>query len=300
MTLKVKDKMTAKEARAGYLLVLPSMIVIGVVAFYPIFKAIILSLYAIDLTLPQLGRRFVAMTNYLEIFSDSRFWFALWNTIYITIIAVTLELILGLSVAMLINKPFIGRGVIRAVILIPWAIPTVVAAQMWRWIFNDQVGIFNHILKTFGILDQFFPWLATPETARFCIIIADVWKTTPFVALLLMAGLQLIPAEIYEAAMVDGASAWKRFTCVTLPLLKPIILVALLFRTLDTFRIFDLVYVLTGGAFKTETLSILTQDVTFRCSDYGQGSALAVIMFICIIIISYFYIKILGTKVATE
>lgn len=288
------------EARTAYLLVLPSMVIILVIALYPILKAIFVSFRAIDLTLPHLGTPFVGLDNYREIFSDSRFWQTMKNTIFFTVISVFLELVLGLSIALLLNRPFAGRGIVRAAVLIPWAVPTVVAAQMWRWIFNDKVGILNHMLNTAGILSESFPWLSSIDTARFCIILADVWKTTPFIVLLLMAGLQLIPEDLYEAAMVDGATGLKRLVFVTLPMLKPIILVALLFRTLDAFRIFDLVYVLTGGAFKTETLSVLTADMTFRCSDYGQGSALAFIMFCCIMLISWFYIKILGAKVGEE
>ncbi|MBI2264487.1 MAG: sugar ABC transporter permease [Armatimonadetes bacterium] len=291
------DKEATREAKTAYLLVAPSLIVIGVIALFPILRSLWMSFYAIDLTLPQLGRPFVGLANYLEIFTDSRFWAALWNTTYFTVISVTLELVLGLAIAMLVNRPFAGRGLLRASVLIPWAIPTVVSAQMWRWIFNDKAGILGSLLQNFKILSEPYPWLASVETARLCIIAADVWKTTPFMVLLLLAGLQTISPEYYEAAMVDGATPFRRFLHVTLPLLKPIILVALLFRTLDAFRIFDLVYVLTGGAFKTETLSVLTSDVTFKCSDYGQGSALAVVMFCCIMVISFIFIKVLGAKV---
>lgn len=292
-----EHELLKKEARTAYFFVLPSIIVIAGIAFIPIFKALSLSLYLKDLTFPQVGTVFVGLANYSFILRDSNFWQALFNTIFFTVVCVSLEFILGLAIALWVNRPFTGRGLMRAAILIPWAIPTVVSAQMWRWIFNDKAGILNHILKSMHLITDNIPWLSSVATARFCIIIADVWKTTPFMALLLIAGLQLIPEELYEAALVDGASSLKRFWSITLPLLKPVVLVACLFRTLDTFRIFDLVYVLTGGAFKTETLSVLTADVTFRCSDYGSGSALAVIMFLCVVIISFIFIKILGTKV---
>lgn len=286
-----------KEAVIGYFFVLPSIIIIILMAFVPILKAVSLSFYLNDLTFPQIGTPFVGLDNYYSIFCDSNFWQALYNTAYFTVICVTLEFSLGLAIAVLVNRSFKGRGFVRAAILIPWAIPTVVSAQMWRWIFNDNAGILNYILKLFHIIGENIPWLSSVATARFCIILADVWKTTPFMALLFIAGLQLIPEELYEAALVDGAGRFRRFLSITLPQLKPVILVALLFRALDTFRIFDLVYVLTGGAFKTETLSILTADVTFKCSEYGNGSALAVIMFLCIFIISFIFIKILGTRV---
>lgn len=282
------------EARIAWLFLLPSLIIIVVMALAPILHAFTLSFFLKDLTVPQLGQPFVGLDNYRYILKDSRFWGALTNTTLFTLISVFLETSLGLGLALLLNRAFSGRGLARAAILIPWAVPTVVAAQMWRWIYNDKVGVLNDVCLRLGILQDPFPWLASIGTARACIIAADVWKTTPFMALMLLAGLQMIDTSLYEAADVDGASKWQQFKSITLPLLTPVMAVAVLFRTLDAFRIFDLVYVLTSGAFGTETLSILTADVTFKFNDYGLGSAYAVIMFLCIVAISYVFIKVLG------
>lgn len=288
------------QARWAWLLIAPSLFIVATMALLPIFLAFLQSFFLRDLTVPQLGTPFVGLDNYLYIVRDSRFWAALNNTVFFTVVSVFLETALGLALALMLNRAFSGRGLARAAILIPWAVPTVVSAQMWRWIYNDKVGVLNDVLMRLGILSNPYPWLASVDTARACIIVADVWKTTPFMALMLLAGLQVIPDSLYEAAEVDGASKIQQFFRITLPLLTPILLVAVLFRTLDAFRIFDLVYVLTSGAFGTETLSVLTADVTFRFNDYGLGSAYAVIMFGCIVAISYLFIRLLGADPNAE
>jgi multiple sugar transport system permease protein len=213
--------------------------------------------------------------------------------VYFTTVSVSLELLLGLSIALLLNRPFRFRGFVRAVVLIPWAIPTVVSAKMWEWIYNTDFGILNYIIGSK------INWLGSPFLAMNAAVFMDVWKTTPFVAILLMAGLQIIPRELYQAAKVDGAGSWALFKKITLPLLKPVILVVLIFRTLDAFRIFDAIYVLTGGgpANATETLSIYAYKVLFQTLQFGYGSTLSVIVFMCIGSISIFYIKILSKGV---
>lgn len=283
-----------EERTTAAWLVGPTLLVIGVMALAPILRSVWLSFFLKDLSLPQLGTPFVGLGNYLYLLQDSRFWSALWNTVWFTVMSVGLETALGLGVALLVNQAIVGRGLLRCAILLPWAVPTVVAAQMWRWIYNDKVGVLNDFLLRVNVLSAPFPWLADIDTARWCVVLADVWKTTPFMALLLLAGLQMIPASLYEAADVDGAGAWHKFVHITLPQLKPVLLVALLFRTLDAFRIFDLVYVLTGGAFRTETMSVVTADVTFGWNAYGMGSAYAVITFGCIALISFLFIKVMG------
>ncbi len=204
----------------------------------------------------------------------------------------------GFAIAILINRSFTGRGIVRAAVLVPWAIPTVVSAMMWKFMFNDQLGIVNDLLVKAGILDHYIAWLGSKGTALWAIIITDVWKTTPFMALLILAGLQVIPADIYEAAKVDGATRFQQLVRITMPLVKPAVMVALLFRTLDAFRVFDVVFVMTGGgpANSTETLSMYAQTTLMRYLDFGKGSALAVITFLCVMFISFFYIRFLGVN----
>ncbi|MEW5323489.1 ABC transporter permease subunit [Geobacillus thermoleovorans] len=245
---------------------------------------------------------FVGLKHYKDSFSDMRLWKALWNTTLFTVVSVAIELVLGLGIALLINKAFFGRGLVRATILIPWAIPTAVSALMWKFLYDGQNGIVAHYFETVGLVDRMGDLLTTEAGAMFAVIFADVWKTTPYMALLLLAGLQTIPSSLYEAASIDGATKWQQFTKITLPLLKSSILVALLFRTLDAFRVFDLIYVLTGGgpANSTETISILAYKVMFSQTNFGAGSALAVIVFLCVAVISMIYIRWLGRDLLSD
>ncbi|KQL52465.1 ABC transporter permease [Heyndrickxia shackletonii] len=239
---------------------------------------------------------FIGLAHYKDDLSQKRMWKALGNTFTFTVISVAIELILGLAIALVINKAFIGRGLIRASILIPWAIPTAVSALIWKFLYDGQNGVVAKIFEKVGLVDHMSSLLTTQTGAFVSVILSDVWKTTPYMALLLLAGLQVIPSSLYEAASIDGASKWKQFTNITLPLLKSSMLVALLFRTLDAFRVFDLIWVLTGGgpANSTETISIFAYKVMFSQTNFGNGSALAVIVFICVAIISMIYIKFLG------
>ncbi|WP_377887919.1 carbohydrate ABC transporter permease [Alkalihalobacillus sp. R86527] len=245
---------------------------------------------------------FIGFDHYKDNLSDKRMWKALWNTGVFTFISVLAELILGLAIALLINKAFIGRGLIRASILIPWAVPTAVAALMWKFLYDGQNGIVAKLFEDVGLVEKMTVLLTTDTGAMFSVIFADVWKTTPYMALLILAGLQTIPSSLYEAAAIDGANKWKQFLTVTLPLLKTSILVALLFRTLDAFRVFDLIYVLTGGgpANSTETISILAYKVMFSQTNFGEGSALSVIVFLCVAIISAIFIKLLGSELIKD
>ena len=270
----------------------PALILLFFITVYPIIYVFYLSLHR-RLLIFDLSR-FIGFENYLFLLKDNRFWNALMNTSYFTAVSVSLELFLGLSIAILLNRSFAMKGLVRAIVLIPWAIPTVVSAKMWEWIYNTDFGILNYLIG------EKINWLGSPFLAINAAIFMDVWKTTPFVAVLLMAGLQVIPQELYQAAKVDGAGRWAIFRRVTLPLLKPVILLVLIFRTLDAFRVFDAIYVLTGGgpANTTETLSIYAYKVLFQTLQFGYGSALSVVVFLCVAIISLFYIKILsrGTK----
>jgi multiple sugar transport system permease protein len=276
---------------SGTKFVLPALSVITLVAVFPVFYVFYLSLHKRVLTFNI--SNFIGFDNYITLFADSRFWNALKNTIYFTGVSVAFELLLGLSIAVLLNRAFKGKGFMRAVVLIPWTIPTVVSAKMWEWIYNTDFGILNYIIGTK------VNWLGSPFWAINAAIFMDVWKTTPFVALLLIAGLQVIPKDLYHAAKVDGAGNWYIFRKITLPLLMPVILVVLIFRTLDAFRVFDAIYVLTGGgpANTTETLSIYAYKVLFQLLQFGYGSTLSVIVFVCVGLISVFYVRLLSRSV---
>ncbi|GAB4388239.1 MAG: sugar ABC transporter permease [Thermodesulfovibrionales bacterium] len=265
----------------------PSFLLICLVTIYPAFYVLYLSLQRRHLLFDI--SEFVGLGNYAFLLGDDRFWNALGNTAYFAAASVSLELVLGLGMALLLSRAFRLRGLLRAVVLIPWAIPTVVSARMWELMYNTDFGVLNYILGAR------VNWLGSPFWALNAAVFMDVWKTTPFVAVILMAGLQTVPAELYQAARVDGAGPWAAFRRVTLPLLKPVILVVLIFRTLDAFRIFDAIYVLTGGgpANSTETLSIYAYKVLFQTLQFGYGSALSVAVFLCTGLISVFYIKLL-------
>ena len=243
---------------------------------------------------------FVGLSNYEYFSKDSRFWESVGYTFKFTIISVFVELILGIMIALIINRSFKGRGIVRASVLIPWAIPTVVGALMWKFIYDGQFGIVSHIFAKLHLISNPGVLLTTHTGATFSIIFADVWKTTPYMALLLLAGLQTIDSSLYEAADVDGATKVQKFFRITLPLLKPTILVALLFRTLDAFRVFDLVYVLTGGGNSTETITSLAYKTMFAQMEFGKGSTLSVVLFICVALISIGYVKILGADVMSS
>lgn len=278
--------MTRRES--GNRFVFPALVLLFFVTVYPIFYVFYLSLHR-KLLIFDIST-FVGLDNYLFLLNDDRFWNALKNTAYFSSVSVLMELLLGLFIAVLLNRSFRLKGLIRAIVLIPWAIPTVVSARMWEWMYNTDFGVLNYILGTE------INWLGSPFWAINAAILMDVWKTTPFVSILLIAGLQVIPRELYQAAKIDGAGNWAIFRRITIPLLKPIILVVLIFRTLDAFRVFDAIYVLTGGgpANTTETLSIYAYKVLFQTLQFGYGSTLSVIVFLCIGCISIFYIKMLS------
>lgn len=245
---------------------------------------------------------FVGARHYIQQLTNGRMWSSLSNTAAFTVISVFAEFVLGFAIALLINKAFFGRGLIRATVLIPWAIPTAVSAMMWKFLYDGQNGVIAKFFNEIGLIDSMGTLLTSEVGSMFAVILSDVWKTTPYMALLLLAGLQIIPHSLYEAAAIDGAGKWKQFVNITLPLMKSSILVALLFRTLDAFRVFDLIYVLTGGgpANATETISILAYKVMFSQTNFGEGSTLAVIVFVCVAIISMIYVKLLGSDLLPE
>jgi multiple sugar transport system permease protein len=281
------------ERRLAKLMVAPSMVMIAIVAAYPIIYAIWLSLHEYSVRVAGLSRWAgpVGLRNYSNALTDPDWRAALYHTLIFTVASVTLELLIGLAMALAMQAAFKGQGLLRTVVLVPWAVLTVVTAVMWRTMFVAPYGFINTILHTHTV------WLGSEPQALIVIIIADVWKTSPFMALLILAGLQVIPGEIYEAAKVDGASTWQRFTRITLPLLTPAILVALIFRTLDALRIFDLPYVLTGGTNGTSTLSTISQQTFATNRIYGLGSAMAVLTFIVVMIVSFSYIRFVGGNI---
>jgi multiple sugar transport system permease protein len=263
---------------------------IAVVALWPIVYAIWLSLHQYSLIHAGLSRWAspAGLGNYIDALKDPDFWAAVRVTFEFTIASVILETLIGLSMAMAMHEAFKGQGVLRTVVLVPWAVLTVVTAIMWRTIVDPNLGFVNQLLGTDTV------WLGNSPQALIIMILADAWKTAPFMALLLLAGLQIIPREIYEAAKVDGATSWQRFRQITLPLLKPALLVALIFRTLDALRAFDLPKVLTNGANDTTTLSLLAQKTFQVNSLYGQGSALSILTFLIVMLVSFVYIRIVG------
>jgi ABC-type sugar transport system permease subunit len=284
------------QSRLAWLFVAPALGVILLVALFPLGWTVWESLHLHDLRMPWLGKPFIGLANYSEILSDGRFWGAMGRTMFFTIASVSLELALGLFLALAMDRSFRGRGLVRAATLVPWAIPTVVAALLWRFIFEAEAGIANAVLIDIGLLDEPVVWLIRSGTAWIPVILADVWKTTPFVALLLLAGLQNIPRDLYEAAAIDGASERWQLRHITLPLLKPAILVALIFRTLDAFRVFDLIYVLTGGGpgTATEPIALYTFTTLLQNLRFGYGSAMSVIIFLVTFALAMLYIRWLG------
>ena len=285
MTVAVSEQTLGKSrvlssALWPWLLLLPAFLSLASVSFYPIVNGVYLSFT--NRSLITQDNDFIGIANYAQLLADPSFWNAWWHTIWFTLISTLLETFIGLAMALILCETFAGRGMVRAAMLVPWAMPTVVTSKMFGWLFDGQHGIINFILLHAGLIDQNVNWYGSPDTALTTIILADVWKTTPFMALLLLTGLQTVPKSLIEAARMDGARAWTTFWKIRLPLLMPTLLIAGLFRALDAFRVFDLVYVLTGGgpADSTETLSTLSYKVLFSTLQFGYGSAVSTAMFI--------------------
>jgi trehalose/maltose transport system permease protein len=279
-----------RQKRLAWYLIVPAVFVVFLVIGYPLIQVLVYSFmkYKLDGVTPP---SFAGIDNYLFIFSDSDFWHAVWITLIFTFFSVTIESVLGLTVALVANSKFKGRTFLRVAILIPWAIPTVVSSQIWRWMFNDIYGVVNVILANLHIIPHKLAWLATPATALPVIIAVDVWKTTPFMSLLLLAGLQLIPGDLYEAASIDGATGIRKFFSVTLPLVTPTLLVALIFRTLDALRVFDIFYIMVGGQGNMATVAVYNQQQLIAFLDAGVGSATSVVILIFIMIFVVLYTR---------
>jgi multiple sugar transport system permease protein len=284
------------DARLGLMLAAPAIVAILLVAVIPLAGTVRDSLYRISLRFANQPRPFVGLDNYQSVLQDDRWYNALRVSGMVTGVSVAAELVLGMIIALLINRSFRGRGIVRASVLVPWALTTVVSAKMWAWIYDGRYGVANDLLMKLGVIDRPIIFLVRPELTIWAMIGAEIWKTTPFMALLLLAGLQLIPSELYEAAAIDGTNAWQNFWKITLPMMKPTILVALLFRTIDAVRMFDLPRVLTNGGpgQSTETVVLYSYNTLFTALNFGYGSALAVMTFLIVMFISFIYIKVLG------
>ncbi|MGW8272019.1 MAG: carbohydrate ABC transporter permease [Thermodesulfovibrionales bacterium] len=295
LTLSARERIYA----AG--LIVPSFLFVSVFAFYPILYSVFLSMHRIILSLPSLGQDYVGLENYRLLLGDRVALHSLVKTVLFVAASTVLEIIFGLLIALAINHRFRGRGVVRAAVLVPWAIPTVVASQMWRFLFNDKYGVINFAL--FGSdVPQYRAWLADPFFAFCALIAADVWKTSSFAALLILAGLQAIPDELYESARIDGAGEWQQFRKITLPLIRSALLIALLFRTMDAFRVFDLVFVMTQGgpADATNVLQFYGYKKIFAEGLMGYGSTISVLVFLITFVIAIAYVRTMGRRLFGE
>ncbi|HEY5811035.1 MAG TPA: sugar ABC transporter permease [Terrimicrobiaceae bacterium] len=284
-----------KQRRLAWFLIIPAVLVVVLVIGYPLAQVIVYSFlkYKLDGVTPA---TFAGLDNYLFVLSDPDWWRAVWNTLVFTFFSVTLETILGLVVALVANANFKGRTFFRIAILIPWAIPTVVSSQIWKWMFNDVYGVVNLLLTNFHIIPEKIAWLAVPETAIPVIIAVDVWKTVPFMALLILAGLQTIPSDMYEAGSIDGATGVKTFFYLTLPFIMPTLLVALIFRTLDALRVFDIFYIMVGGAGDMATMATYNRLQLIDFLDAGVGSATSVIILLFIMVFVVLYTRVSKTS----
>ena len=286
---------TKAERKLALMLCAPAVVAMVLVTVYPILYAIVLSVQTVDLRFPE-ERGFVGLDNYAAVLSSPLWWQDLFNTTFVTVISVAIELVLGMALALVMHRALFGRGLIRTSVLIPYGIVTVVAAFAWFFAFDPSSGFVNNL----PFIPEDKAWFGNRWDAFTVIILTEVWKTTPFMALLLLAGLATIDNGLYEAARVDGANAWQRFVKITLPLLKPALLVALLFRTLDAFRVFDSIFIMTRGSQDTESVSILGYNQLISRLNLGLGSAVSVLIFVLVLLIAFVFVRVLGTAVPAQ
>jgi trehalose/maltose transport system permease protein len=289
--------MDRRNVLTAWLFLSPMLLVLAAIAVWPLARTFWFGLT--DASLADLENYgYVGFENFLVedeggwygLLTDPQWWASVWNTVLFAVVSVTLETVLGVVIALVMNAAFPGRGLFRAAVLVPWAIPTVVSAKMWQWMLHDQFGVVNDALARLGLITTPIAWTADPHLALFSVIMVDVWKTTPFVALLVLAALQMLPRDCYEAAKVDGIHPVKVFFGVTLPLIKPALVVAVTFRLLDAFRVFDVVYVMTGNAETTMTMSVYARQQLVDFQDVGYGSAAATLLFMIIAVLTALYL----------
>jgi trehalose/maltose transport system permease protein len=288
-----RSKLQARQTRTAWLLLVPALAAVAFVAIYPLGKTVYQSFTNEQFLQGVTPTKWVGLDNYFGaagIIHDTVFKNAVIETIKFTVITVSFEFALGLIIALVVNSKFKGRGLMRAVMLVPWAIPTVVAAKMWQWMLDDTYGVINDLAMKLHLISHPHAWIADPSTALASVSAVDIWKTTPFVALLLLAGLQVIPQDLYEAAAVDGANAFQQFMRITLPLLLPAILVTLIFRTLDALRVFDVFAVFFGNRPDTQTMAIYAQSTIVGDGNVGYGAAISVAIFLIIAVFVVIYV----------
>ncbi len=284
-----KRSLQARRGRSAWLLVAPTLVLLAGVAGWPLLRTIFYSFTDAQLDTPAVYN-LVGLANYLDFFEgesygvlgDPLWWQAVWNTLWFTGVSVSLELVFGMLLALLMNQKFRGQGLVRTAILVPWAIPTIVTAKMFSWMFHDQYGMINDLLLRVGLIDGPLAWIAEPTLSMWAVVIADVWKTVPFMALMLLAAMQMVPSDLYEAARVDGATAFQRFRRITLPLIFPAMIVALIFRVMDALRVFDLIYVLTSNSEATISISGYAREQMVSYQEMGVGSAASVLVFMMV------------------
>ncbi|CAM0557710.1 carbohydrate ABC transporter permease [Vreelandella titanicae] len=292
-------KVRRQRVKAAWLFLAPMLIALTLVAGWPLVRTFFLSFT--DASLSDLGAaNLIGFENYLVyddgrwygVLADSVWWQSVWNTVYFSVVSVSLEVVFGVIVALILNAEFKGRVIVRAAVLIPWAIPTIVSAQMWAWMLNDQFGIINHMLMGLGVIDAPIAWTANATYSMWAVIMVDVWKTIPFVALLVLAALQMLPKDCYEAAEVDGIHPLRVFFKVTLPLITPALMVAVIFRLLDALRVFDVIYVLTSNSTSTMSMSVYARQQLVEFQDVGYGSAASTLLFLIIALatVAYLYV----------
>lgn len=296
------DRLSRTRVRSAWLFLAPMLIVLAVVAAWPLIRTIWLGFT--DTNLLEMDKaKWVGLDNYIGkggLLQDESWRHAVKNTLWFTLITVSIETVLGTIIALVLHRTFPGRGFVRAAVLIPWAIPTVVSAQMWNWMLNDQFGIVNHALMGLGVIDSPKAWTADASLMMPSLVMVDVWKTTPFMALLILAALQMLPKEVYEAAKVDGASPVRVFFQITLPLIRPALMVAIIFRALDAVRVFDLVYVLTSNSKSTMTMSVYARQQLFDFSDLGYGSAASTLLFFIVALLTVVYVVVGRVKLGGD
>ena len=292
-----------RRGTAAILFLAPMLVVLAAIAAWPLARTIWFGLT--DASLDNLdAAKFDGFRNYFHVLTlesgrrymsgllvDPLWWAAVWNTIKFAAISVFFETVFGTIIALVLSAEFPGRGVVRAAVLVPWAVPTIVSAKMWAWMLNDQFGILNDLLMRLGALSHPVAWAASPDTALAAVLIVDIWKSTPFMALLILAGLQMLPADIYEAARVDGVHSVKVFWKITLPLIRPAMLVAVIFRTLDALRVFDLIYVLTPDNAQTQSMSVFARQNLFYFDKFAYGSAASTLLFLVIALVTIGFIR---------